>query len=139
MSVKAEWERILEAEGLGERLKQTSPRPRPDRDWSSHFPDRHAAGRDAIERLRLDAQSTADVFSLLADIRWGRHSDRIPPLTDEEREIFDPYCDGESFVKIGKRLGLSKFPVMQRFNAILARFTRSRPHLSRNHTVTSKK
>lgn len=135
MSVKRDWEAILRAEGLGENLKQIKPVPRLDRDWTDHFPTRWAAQEEAVERLRLDAQSATDLFSMLADIRWGRHCPSIEPLTDEERLIFDPYCDGETFDRIALSVGLSADAVMRRFYGILSRFTvrrpTIRPHLSR--------
>lgn len=132
MSVKRDWEAILEAEGLGARLREIKPRPRIDRDWGTHFSSRRDAFRDAVDRLRLDAQSATDLFSMLADIRWGRHCASIEPLTDTEREVFDPYCDGLSFERIGALLGISDDTARNRFNKALSRFTDAKPHLSRN-------
>jgi hypothetical protein len=141
VSVKRDWERILEREGLGANLKPLKPVPRIDRNWTKHFRSRHDAYSDAIARLQLDAQTTSDLFSLLTDIRWGHHSSFIAPLTPEEHKVVDPYCAGLTFEQIGAQLDCDWHVVERKFFKALSRFTTSRPtmkHASRRRKNESK-
>jgi hypothetical protein len=143
-----QWEEILSAEGLSADLLETRPRPTLDREWRDHFGTRGGAYTDACERLRIDAQSAGDLFSMLADIRWDRSQALYPhvyengheswPLCAYEREVFDPYCDGQSFGAISIGLGLSASTVMARFYRTLERFTPVRPAMRRNTGHRSK-
>jgi hypothetical protein len=134
-ALKSEWDLILTFEGMPPELNESRPKPTVDRDWASHFggayPNRNAF-TDACDRMALDARVSDDLFSMLADIRWGRHDATIEALTNHEREVFDPYCDGESFETIGKGLGLSATTVLRRFYLTLERFTPHKPSMRRN-------
>lgn len=130
------WERRLAREGMPSQLKQIKPIPRVDRDWADHFAGanpRSDAHRDAVERMRLDMETAQGLFSMLADIRWGRHDQTIEALTAEEHEVFDPYCDGLPLNDIAQSLGISRNTVRLRFLNIMERFTAVKPRMRRNH------
>jgi DNA-binding NarL/FixJ family response regulator len=74
-------------------------------------------------------ESAQELFAMLADIRWGRHG--CAPLTDRERLVFDPYCDGETETQIAARLGIRQGTVSYRLRKIIARFTTVKPRLAR--------
>lgn len=134
--LRAAWERRLAAEGLPSELPQAGPRPRIDRDWPDHFgggDPRMSAYVDACHRMRLDYETTINLFAMLADIRWGRHDPTIPALTVDEHAVFDLYCDGLAFEAIALQLGLARETVQSRFYTALSRFTPRRPEMKRTH------
>ena len=129
-----EWEARLRAEGMPAELPEVSPKPRLDRNWSSHFGGKsphYNALIDACQRAQSDQRSTQELFAMLADIRWGRHDPTIPGLTDRERLVFDPYCDGQTEMAIAARLGIRQGTVSYRLRKIIARFTTVKPRLAR--------
>lgn len=137
-SLQSKWERLLAREGMPGELRQARPRPTLDRNWANHFGGygpKDAARNEAVARLKLDARSASDLFSMLADIRWGRSEAMYPPetLTAHEHEVFDPYCDGQSFEQIAQLLSISTREAKYRFYEALARFTHIRPRMRRNH------
>lgn len=128
-----EYNKILESEGMPAELRETRPRPTVDREWYNHFSGYDGAYKDACARLALDYQSTSDFQGVLADIRWGRHP--AGELTDKEREVFEPFCEGVTEQAIADLLEISQTSVSFRLSDILSRYAVTTARLHNRHST----